>query len=96
MLATMHHLMGAAEIGIRLGGLSRQRVQQIISRPDFPKPTHELQMGKVWDTEDVETWIQEHRPDLAEAPERPAEPPRVRKGRRDPNRPRHPRPGAGT
>jgi predicted DNA-binding transcriptional regulator AlpA len=62
MFAVMHHLMGAAEIAVCLGGVSRQRVQQIVSRPDFPKPDAVLGMGKVWRTEDVERWIQEHRP----------------------------------
>ena len=61
MVAVMHHLMGAAEIGTRLG-VSRQRVQQIVSRKDFPKPDAVLGMGKVWLTEDVERWVQEHRP----------------------------------
>lgn len=60
MVAVMHHLMGAAEIGARLG-VSRQRVQQIVSRPDFPDPEAVLGMGKVWLAEDVERWIQEHR-----------------------------------
>ncbi len=63
MVAVMHHLVGAAEIGVMLGGLSRQRVQQIVSRSDFPKPEVDLAMGKVWKTEDVERWIQENRPD---------------------------------
>ncbi|GIE84134.1 hypothetical protein Are01nite_06140 [Actinoplanes regularis] len=31
-------LMGAHEIRIRLGGVSRQRAYQITSRADFPKP----------------------------------------------------------
>jgi prophage regulatory protein len=61
MVAVMHHLVGAAEIG-KLLGVSRQRVQQIVSRPDFPKPEVDLAMGKVWKTEDVERWIQENRP----------------------------------
>jgi prophage regulatory protein len=61
MVAVMHHLMGAAEIGARLG-LSRQRVQQLIARPDFPRPEQELAMGKVWSTESIERWIAEHRP----------------------------------
>lgn len=65
MLAVMHHLMGAAEIGERLGGISRQRVYQLTSRPDFPTPAHVLQMGKVWNTEDVEKWIEQYRPDDA-------------------------------
>lgn len=72
MFAVMHHLMGTAEIALRLG-VTRQRVQQLVVRPDFPKPDHELIMGNVWKTEDVEAWIQEHRPDLGppEIPKRP-------------------------
>jgi predicted DNA-binding transcriptional regulator AlpA len=61
MVAVVHHLMGAAEIGARLG-VSRQRVQQLVSRPDFPAPVVVLGMGKVWESGDVERWIQEHRP----------------------------------
>jgi prophage regulatory protein len=51
------HLMGAGEIRDRLGRLSRQRVYQITTDPDFPKPYDKLQMGKVWRIEDVEAWI---------------------------------------
>lgn len=68
MFAVMHHLMGAAEIGVRLG-VSRQRVQQIVTRADFPKPEHELAMGKVWSSAAVEAWVREHRPDLVEPTE---------------------------
>ena len=64
MFAVMHHLMGAAEIGARLR-VSRQRVQQIVARADFPKPEHVLAMGKVWSSASVEEWIRDHRPDLA-------------------------------
>jgi hypothetical protein len=59
MLAVVHHLIGAAEIG-DLFGVSRQRVQQLVNRPDFPKPDVELAMGKVWKTEDVLRWGREH------------------------------------
>lgn len=59
------YLMGAGEIGDRLG-VSRQRVQQLIVRPNFPVPYDELQMGKVWRIEDVEAWIREHRKDLVD------------------------------
>jgi predicted DNA-binding transcriptional regulator AlpA len=51
----MHHLVGAAEIAAMLG-VSRQRVQQLISRPDFPAPAVTLAMGKVWRTADVQAW----------------------------------------
>lgn len=59
-------LMGAHEIRMRLGGISRQRVHQITSRPDFPAPIANLAQGKIWQAEDVEKWIAEHRPYLGD------------------------------
>lgn len=56
----MHHLVGSAEIGRMLGDISRQRVQQLIKRDDFPAPEAELDMGKVWKREAVEAWAQSH------------------------------------
>ncbi len=56
------YLMGAQEIERRLG-VSRQRVQQLTARPDWPAPYDELAMGKVWRIEDVEAWIRDYRPD---------------------------------
>jgi hypothetical protein len=38
MTTTPIRLIGAHEIRIRLGGVSRQRVYQITSRADFPDP----------------------------------------------------------
>ena len=57
------HLMGAAEIRNRLGGISRQRVWQLTTRSDFPKPYDVLAQGKVWRKGDVEEWIAEKRPE---------------------------------
>ena len=37
-------------------GVSRQRVQQLIARKDFPKPEVVLDMGKVWKRAEVEAW----------------------------------------
>jgi predicted DNA-binding transcriptional regulator AlpA len=54
-IVAMHHLVGAAEIG-RLLGVSRQRVQQLVNRDDFPEPEAVLEMGKVWKRSDVEEW----------------------------------------
>lgn len=73
--------MGAGEIGDRLGGVSRQRVQQIIAKPGFPAPYDELQMGKVWRISDVEAWIRSNRPDLVDSEPGPTETP-ARKGPR--------------
>lgn len=58
--------MGPAEIGRRLGGIGRARVYQITQRRNFPAPIAELDMGNVWLAEDVEAWIRDHRPELAE------------------------------
>ncbi|GAA2346608.1 DNA-binding protein [Dactylosporangium salmoneum] len=68
MLLTMEEVMGAHEIGQMLG-VSRQRVQQITARPDFPAPAWTLAMGKAWLAVDVRAWVREHRTDLAEHPE---------------------------
>jgi predicted DNA-binding transcriptional regulator AlpA len=54
-------LVGAHEIRVRLGGLSRQRVYQLTNRPDFPTPVADLAAGKIWLAEDVELWISARR-----------------------------------
>ena len=61
-------LMGASEIGQRLG-VGRSRAHAITRDRDFPAPYQKLIMGSVWDARDVEAWIREHRPELAEDPE---------------------------
>jgi len=48
--------LGAHEIRVRLG-TSRQRVYQLASRRDFPKPVAALAQGKVWLAAEVEDWI---------------------------------------
>jgi prophage regulatory protein len=58
-------LMGAWEIRQRLG-YTREWVQRLIVRRDFPEPYQTLRMGSVWDAEDVDAWIAEHRPTLNE------------------------------
>jgi prophage regulatory protein len=49
--------LGAHEIRLRLGGVSRQRVYQITNRPDFPPPVADLAQGKIWLADDVDAWI---------------------------------------
>lgn len=61
--------MGSAEIGKRLGGISRERVYQLTQRRNFPEPYQQLAMGNVWLAEDVEAWIRKYRPELVEEPE---------------------------
>jgi predicted DNA-binding transcriptional regulator AlpA len=58
-------VVGAHEIRVRLGGVSRQRVYQITSRTDFPTPVADLEQGNVWLADDVEAWIATHRPESA-------------------------------
>ncbi len=60
-------LVGTQEIRVMLGGVSRQRVYQITSRKDFPKPVATLAQGKVWRRADVERWIRERRPELSDS-----------------------------
>lgn len=55
-------LMGTREIQ-QLLGVSRQRVQQIVSRPDFPAPKAELSI-RVWDGRAVRQYLRDKRPDL--------------------------------
>ncbi|WP_436535499.1 helix-turn-helix transcriptional regulator [Actinoplanes sp. HUAS TT8] len=56
VLADRPRLFGSAEIGERIG-VSRQRVQQLAERDDFPEPYQELRMGRVWLEHDIELWI---------------------------------------
>jgi len=57
-------LVGAGEIRIMLGGVSKQRVYQITTRKGFPDPVTVLIQGKVWLAEDVEKWIKQNRTTL--------------------------------
>jgi len=59
LTAVARNLVGAAEIG-RLLGVSRQRVQQLIKTPDWPRPEAELDMGKVWNRDDIMAWARRH------------------------------------
>ena len=58
--------MGAHEIRVRLGGVSRQRVYQITRRSDFPAPVADLGQGKIWLADDVTAWMTGHRPHRAD------------------------------
>jgi prophage regulatory protein len=58
-MAPAMYLVGSAEIR-RMFGVSRQRVQQLVSRDDFPEPEAVLDMGKVWKRAAVETWARDH------------------------------------
>jgi prophage regulatory protein len=55
-------LVGAHEIRIVLGGISRQRVYQLTMRADFPAPVADLALGKVWLADDVDAWDKARRP----------------------------------
>jgi hypothetical protein len=57
-------LVGAYEIGQMLG-VSRQRVQQLRQRPDWPEGV-KLQMGTVYERADIATWAREHDREIRE------------------------------
>lgn len=51
--------VGSAEVGIMFD-VSRQRVQTIVNKSDFPPPYATLTVGKVWRTDDVKKWAEDH------------------------------------
>lgn len=63
-MTKQQRLMGVKEIQQRLR-LSRQRVQQLAERSDFPAPYDELAMGRIWLARDIEAWIRIYRPEKA-------------------------------
>jgi hypothetical protein len=50
-------LVGAAEAAVMLG-VSRQRVGQLVERPDFPAPIARLSAGPVWTRTSIEAFGQ--------------------------------------
>jgi predicted DNA-binding transcriptional regulator AlpA len=59
--------LGAREIRALMHGVSRQRVYQLTSRRDFPRPVARLAQGKIWLADDVEAWINNRRLSAADA-----------------------------
>lgn len=54
-------VVGVAEIAEMLGGVSRQRVDQLArDYADFPAPIGNLARGRVWDRADVAAWMARH------------------------------------
>ena len=53
---TRHRLVGRGELR-KLLGLSATRTIQLADRPDFPEPLDELSVGKIWDFNEVITWM---------------------------------------
>jgi len=47
--------IGPHEIAVMLN-VSRQRVQQLMEKDDFPEPWAVLATGRIWAAEDVEAW----------------------------------------
>ena len=61
-MTRLPRLYGAHEIRVgSLDGVSRQRAYQITSRADFPKPVADLEQGRVWMADDVDSWMRTHR-----------------------------------
>lgn len=55
-------LWSTSDIGNRIG-VSRERARQLIAGPDFPDPVQATGRTRLWDPDDVEAWITEHRPE---------------------------------
>lgn len=53
--ALVDRLVSRMEIA-ELLGVTRQRVHQLIAKPDFPAPVATLSVGMIWRREDVEEW----------------------------------------
>lgn len=57
----VRELVGVAEVAELLGGVSRQRVDQLArAYPDFPMPAAALRTGRVWEKAAIERWIARH------------------------------------
>jgi prophage regulatory protein len=50
-------LVALREFRKMMGGLSCRRAYDLSKRADFPQPVAQLRLGRVWDAEDVATWI---------------------------------------
>jgi hypothetical protein len=59
MVLPVHHLVGAAEIR-RMLRVSRQRVDVLTRRDDFPSPVADLESGRVWERAAVVEWATAH------------------------------------
>jgi prophage regulatory protein len=55
---TAEDLMGIHEIAEQLG-VSRQRVDELSRRADFPLPVQRLRSGRIWRRKDVESWARD-------------------------------------
>jgi len=58
--------VGMGEIRDLLLEISKERVESLTVRSDFPEPVDELAAGAVWLLEDVEAWIDQHCDALAD------------------------------
>ena len=58
-------LVGAHEIRHMLG-VSRQRLQQLAARPDFPEPAGTLRLGRVWRRAEITAWATAHNRTITE------------------------------
>ena len=57
ILFDVEQWVASAEIAAMFG-VSRQRVYQLTSRPDFPRPMVVLKAGAIWVTADVVKWAE--------------------------------------
>lgn len=72
-----YRLAGVYEIADSLG-VSKQRVHQLSTDTDFPRPVAVLKAGSIWDLDDIDEWRTTMRPTSSATPNVP---------QRDPERP---------
>jgi prophage regulatory protein len=58
-------LVSTVEIA-RMFDITRQRVDKLSRRADFPEPVASLAIGRVWDRSDIVRWAQEDGRSLSE------------------------------
>lgn len=51
----MPKIVGVYEIAALLG-VTRQRVQQLVHKADFPEPCYRMHAGEFWLLADIEAW----------------------------------------
>lgn len=58
----MAGLVAISAIAEKIGGLSRQRADQLTREPTFPAPVQTVGRYRLWEETDVDEWLDEHRP----------------------------------
>lgn len=49
-------------------GLSRERIRQLTHTESWPAPVGKVGSARCWDADDIDQWLDQHRPDLVDGP----------------------------